>query len=89
MREFLIPEGKIVKTQYVPVKDVYLGCHDRMAVGDVKLVYDELIQTGPKFPCPFGEWHGNRFMIIDGRHEFLAYVMLGYDHILVSWLCED
>ena len=58
-----------------------------MAIGDVKSSFERRLQLGDHqpWPCPRGEWQGDEFVIIDGRHEYVAALMLGQDHILVAW----
>lgn len=87
-RAFVVPPGMLVRTGYVPVHKVRLACHDRMAVGDVDRAYQKRLQLGANqpFPPPNGEWEGDTFAIHDGRHEFVASLMLGQSHILVAWL---
>lgn len=87
-RGMAVPAGVIVRTAYVPVGDVVLACRERMAVGDVAEAYQRRLncQPGQPWPCPVGEWQGSRFAIRDGRHEFIAALMLGCQYVLVAWL---
>lgn len=89
-RSMVVPKGKIVRTGYVDVFNVRLACRDRMAVGDVAAAYQKRLQLGDAqlWPCPNGYWDGETFVLHDGRHEWLASVMLGNTHILVAWLDE-
>jgi hypothetical protein len=59
-----------------------------MSVGDVDRAFQKLLQAGAEspFPCPNGTWDGDEFVIADGRHEYIAALMLGKTHILVAWL---
>lgn len=84
----LVPAGHIVRTCYVSVWKCRLACRDRMAVGDVAAAYQRRIQLGgaSEWPCPRGEWDGESFVIVDGRHSFVAALMLGNETILVAWL---
>lgn len=88
-RAMRIPPGSVVRTDYVPVERIRMGCRDRMAVGDVDRAYQKRIQAAPEqpWPCPNGEWSDDgAFTIIDGRHEFIAAQMLGFEHLLVAWV---
>jgi hypothetical protein len=85
-----VPPGKRVIVDYIAVDKIKLGCKDRMSIGDVKEKYELVLQNAPNsvFPTPIGEWdtQKQRFTIIDGRHTTIAYILLGYEHILVSWI---
>jgi hypothetical protein len=87
-RSLLVQAGQVVKTAYVDIWKVRLACRDRMAVGDVGNAYQKLLQLGDgsMWPCPNGEWAGDVFVLADGRHEYIAALMLGRTHILVAWL---
>lgn len=89
-RHFVVPAGKVVKTGYVGLWDVSLACRDKMAVGDVEGAYRRRLQLGSNqaWPCPYGVWQGTKFNLIDGRHEYVAALMFGLEHLLVAWL-ED
>jgi hypothetical protein len=94
-RHLLVKPGVKVHTGYVPIFDCELACRERMASGDVDRAYQKLLQLGEDslWPCPNGHWvaEGSRriFLIEDGRHEWIASVMLGRKYILVAWLEED
>ncbi|TPN16226.1 hypothetical protein FJ973_05915 [Mesorhizobium sp. B2-1-3] len=87
-RSMLIPPGSIVETGYVAVEDVVMACRDRMAVGDVDAAYRKKLQLGfsQSWPPPRGYWQDNRFIVVDGRHEYVAALMLGHSHLFVAWV---
>lgn len=87
----VVPSGKVVKTGYVAIGDVLLACHDRMSIGDVSTAMQRRMSCAPDqpWPCPVGEWQGERFAIFDGRHEYVAALMLGCDFILVAWIADQ
>jgi hypothetical protein len=87
-RSMLVKPGQIVRTGYVDVFKVRLASRERMAVGDVDRAFQRVLQAGAdsQFPCPNGRWDGDTFVIHDGRHAWLASVMLGKSHILVAWI---
>lgn len=89
-RSIAVPTGAIVKTGYVPIEGVVLACRDQMSMGDLTLAYQKRLQLGDRqsWPPPRGHWSGDRFVIEDGRHEFVAALMLGQSHLLVAWV-ED
>lgn len=83
-RSLYVPAGNLVATGYVPVEDVVLACRDRMAVGDVEASVRRLLQLGDasRWPPPVGQWRGDgRFILLDGRHEYVATLMLGRERI--------
>lgn len=93
-RSILVPRGKIIKTAWVPVHEIKLACKDRMSIGDVKGAYERLLQLGNNaaWPTPNGYWEGEEqksvFVIQDGRHEYVASLMLGREEVLVSWVTD-
>lgn len=86
-RSLSVPPGKIIKTQYVSVWDCKMACRERMAVGDINGAYQKLLQLGDhsSWPCINGFWDDEGFTIMDGRHEYIASLMLGREFILVAW----
>jgi hypothetical protein len=89
-RSLLVPPGHHVNTGYAHINDVQLACRDRMAVGDVDTAYRRLLNTLPAqpWPPPVGRWDGPRFTLYDGRHTYLAALMLGVERLLVAWPAE-
>lgn len=89
-RSMFVPSGATVKTAYVAVEAIVLACKDRMAIGDVERAMQRLMSAAPgqPWPCPVGEWRGDRFVISDGRHAAVAALMLGHTHLLVAWISE-
>lgn len=87
-RSMAVPPGALVKTDYVAVEDVVLACRERMSVGDVDRAYQKRLQLGDhqSWPPPRGHWQGSRFILEDGRHEFVAVLMLGLPKLLVAWV---
>lgn len=87
-RTISVPIGAIVRTGYVDVHRVRLACRERMALGDLRAPYERRLQMGGQqpWPPPVGHWEGDWFVIEDGRHEYVAALMLGYDAILVAWM---
>jgi len=87
-RSISVPPGHIVKTGYVHVDQVKMACRERMAIGDVNTAYQKRLQLGENqsWPPPRGHWEGERFVVEDGRHEYLATLMLGHQYLFVAWL---
>lgn len=90
-RHLIVPQGWIVKTGYVDVFKCRLACRERMAVGDVSHAFSKRLAHGSNqpFPPPNGRWEDDHFIIHDGRHQWVASIMLGLEYILVAWLAED
>ena len=89
-RSMAVPPGRIVATGHVKVEDVILVNRSRMAVGDIEAAYQKRLQLGDHspWPCPRGHWQDDRFVIVDGRHEYLAALALGHSHVLVAWITD-
>lgn len=88
-RGLIIPAGAVIRTGYVPIHRVMLACRDRMAVGDVEASYRKLLALGEAqpWPCPNGHWADDGFFVImDGRHQYVASLMLGIKDLLVAWI---
>jgi hypothetical protein len=87
-RSLLVAPGQVVKTGYVDVWKCRFSCRERMAVGDLATAFQKVQQLGDQsaWPCPNGHWEGEEFVIHDGRHEYLASLMVGRTHLLVAWL---
>lgn len=86
-RSLAVPPGRLIRTGYVSVWACRFACRERMAIGDMKTAFERRLQLGDhqRWPCPRGEWDGDEFVIIDGRHELLSAIMVGQEHILVAW----
>lgn len=88
--------GHVVKTEWVPVHRVKLGNDARIAVGDVQVAYEKVLQNGAEvgsWPPPTGYWEEDEvdqvwFVICDGRHEYIARLMHGQRYIFVAWVEE-
>lgn len=89
-RSIAVPSGHVIVTGYVEIHKVRMACRDRMSFGDVKLAFEKRLQLGSKqpWPCPRGYWEDDIFVIVDGRHEYIATLMIGHSHLLVAWVAE-
>ena len=87
-RALVVPPGHTVKSAYVDIHYLRFACRARMAVGDVEAAYRRALRVGPAqvHPTPNGTWDGGWFMVADGRHTVVALLMLGYTHVLVTWI---
>lgn len=79
---------QVVKTGWVSVDDCRLGCRERMDFAAIERAGRRYLQAGDTqlWPPPYGHWDGDRFVICDGRHEFLALLALGRTRVFVAWL---
>ncbi len=84
----VVPAGSFVRTGYVPVEQVVLACRDRMDIVAVEKAMQRRMGIAPAqpWPCPVGEWIGDRYHLHDGRHDYVAALCLGCSHILVAWI---
>ena len=89
-RSMAVPPGHVIRTGYAHVDACRLACRARMAVGDVDRAYQRRLQLGDRqpWPCPRGHWEGDRFVIVDGRHDYVACLMMGLEYVLVAWMEE-
>ena len=86
-RAIVVPAGRVVRSGYAPIHCVRLACHDRMSVGDVDTAYRRQLCLGSSqaWPPPIGHWDGEWFVILDGRHAYVAALMHGFEYLLVAW----
>ena len=87
-RSMVVQPGQIVMTGWVDIDLCRLGCRARMSPEAVEKKWRRLLQQGDgaPWPPPVGHWDGDRFVICDGRHEYLATLMHGRTRIFVAWL---
>lgn len=87
-RGLAVPLGALVVTAYVPIHRIRMACRERMAVGDVDRAYQRLLQSAPSqpWPPPVGSWEGETFVVADGRHAYVAALMLGFAALFVAWV---
>ena len=87
-RTISVPPGSIVRTGYVPIEKIRLSSYENLSLPDIKEKYEIFKQNAPNqiFPCPIGNWEQVNFVIVDGRHAFVALMILGMSHILVAWI---
>jgi hypothetical protein len=94
MREWAgptVPPGHVVLTGYVQVEDVVclVQLASQLNPAAVERAYREQLAEGASqaWPPPSGYWREDgRFVLTDGRHRFVAALMLGMRHLFVCWL---
>lgn len=77
-----------VRTAWIDIDRCVLGCRVRMSPEAVEKKYRRLLALGEAAPWPpvVGHWRVDRFVVDDGRHEYLAALMLGRTRLFVCWL---
>lgn len=78
-----------VRTSWIDIDWCRLGNRTRMAVGDIDTSYRKLVCLGDNapWPCIVGHWtDGERFTVDDGRHEYVASLMMGREKVFVAWI---
>jgi hypothetical protein len=83
--------GHVVVTGYVQLEDVLCHVHPdhQLNPAAVERAYREQLAHGGSqaWPPPTGYWREDgRFFLTDGRHRYLAALMLGMSHLLICWL---
>lgn len=89
-RSMLVLPHQRVETAWVDIDCCRLGCRVAMSPEAVEKKYRRLFQQGDGAPWPpiVGHWEGPRFVVCDGRHEYLAALMLGRNLLFVAWLVD-
>lgn len=87
-RSLSVQPGQHVRTAWIDINQAVLGSRVRMGTGDVDAALRKLLCLGDRgsWPPPVGHWSGDRFVVCDGRHEYLASLMLGRERLFVAWL---
>lgn len=86
-----VAAGHVVQTGYVDVHEVVVyarGGH-QLSPATVERAYCRQLELGndQAWPPLTGYWRDDgRFVQTDGRHRFIAAVMLGVEYVLVAWL---
>lgn len=84
----IVPAGHILVTGYVPTAEIVFQSDVPMSVADVKEKITQFtsIGSGQAYPLPVGNWKDGRFHLWDGRHRFVASLMLCRRTMLVAWI---
>lgn len=86
----IIKSGQILKSGYVPTNEIVFQNDVPMAVASVKEKIDQFTSIGDNqaYPLPLGKWIDDKFHLWDGRHRYIASLMLGRKTMLVAWVEE-
>lgn len=87
-RSLLVQPNQVVRAEWISIDLCVLGCRVRMNPEAVEKKFRKLLQQGDaaSWPPIVGHWEGERFSVDDGRHEFLASLMLGRTRVFVCWM---
>ena len=87
-RSLCVRPGQVVKTAWVDIDACRLGCRALMSPEAVEKKFRRRLNLGDCAPWPpiVGHWEGGRFVVCDGRHDYLAAMMLGHERLFVCWL---
>lgn len=87
-REIWVQPHEVIRSAWIDIDLVVLGCRDPMAGGDIERAMNKLLQQGQcqSWPPPRGWWREDgRFVLMDGRHEYLASLARGRETLFVAW----
>lgn len=88
----IVPAGHVIRSAHVPTADIEFPMDGGpMAVASVeeKVRMFTGMGDGEPYPLPVGSWRGDRFRLWDGRHRYIASLMLGRATMLVCWTEAD
>ena len=88
-RSMSVRQDQVVKTAWVDIDACRLGSRVPMASATLDEKARKLICIGDgiaSWPPIVGHWADDRFVVCDGRHEYLASQMLGRAKLFVAWL---
>lgn len=87
-RSMCVPPNQVVRTAWVDIDLCRLSFRLPMSPEAVEKKYRRLFNLGECAPWPpiVGHWEDGRFVVCDGRHDYLAALMIGRDKLFVCWL---
>lgn len=79
---------QVVRTAWVDIDLCRLSFRLPMSPEAVEKKYRRLLNLGDGAPWPpvVGHWENGRFVVCDGRHDYLAALMIGREKQFVCWL---
>jgi hypothetical protein len=83
-----IPKGHILKSAYIPIEDIVFTCDVPMGVEGVRDKINQWLshKEGQSYPLPVGEWKDGKLHLWDGRHRYIAALMLARKSMLIAWV---
>ena len=90
-RSLCVGPGQSVRTAWVDIDQCRLGFRAPMSPEAVEKKYRRLLCLGDyaAWPPVIGHWQFDRFVVDDGRHDYLASIMIGRARLFVCWLEDD
>ena len=87
-RSMCVQADQTVRTAWIDIDLCKLGSRVPMSPEAVEKKFRRLLNLGGAAPWPpiVGHWEGGRFLVDDGRHDYLAALMLGRERLFVCWL---
>jgi hypothetical protein len=87
-RSMCVRPNQGVRTGWVDIDLCRLSFRAPMSPEAVEKKYRRLLNLGECAPWPpiVGHWEEGRFVVCDGRHDYLAALMIGRDKLFVCWL---
>lgn len=87
-RSMCIQPYQVVRTAWVDIDLCKLGFRLPMSPEAVEKKFRRLLNIGDCAPWPpvVGHWDDGRFFVDDGRHDYLAALMIGRERLFVCWL---
>jgi hypothetical protein len=87
-RSMCVQPHQVVRTAWVDIDLCRLSFRLPMSPEAVEKKYRRLLNLGDCAPWPpvVGHWEDGRFVVCDGRHDYLAALMIGRDKLFVCWL---
>lgn len=89
-RSITVRPDQTVAVDWIDIDRCVLGCRASMSPEAVEKKWRALLQQGDcaAWPPIVGHWEGDRFVVCDGRHEFVASLMHGRREVLACWLVD-
>jgi hypothetical protein len=87
-RSMCVQPGEGVTADWIDIDCCRLGSRVQMSPEAVEKKFRKLLQQDQagSWPPIVGHWNGARFVVDDGRHEYLAALMIGRARLFVCWL---
>lgn len=87
-RSLVIDPKHHVRTAWIDIDLCVIGNRAQMSPEAVEKSFRRLLSQGDcgSWPPVNGHWLGKRFIVCDGRHEYIASLMLGRKNLFVAWV---